>query len=56
MCISCRDRCRGRAALSPALGRGLSFCLARRQPSAYPYYYYYYARGAGGLHRARGAT
>lgn len=33
--------------------------LARRRPapfSGYYYYYYYYARGAGGLHRAEGAT
>jgi hypothetical protein len=34
--------------------------LARRRPAPfsgyYYYYYYYYARGAGGLHRAEGAT
>ena len=44
---------------SGAQGPVMGSLLARRRPAAfsgYYYHYYYYARGAGGLHRAEGAT
>ncbi|MCL6432007.1 MAG: hypothetical protein K6V36_14290 [Anaerolineae bacterium] len=54
MHVSWVSGCSESAAQGPALGS----LLARRRPAAFCgyYYYYYYARGAGGLHRAEGAT
>lgn len=54
MHVSPISGCSEGAAQGPAMGS----LLARRRAAVFSgyYYYYYYARGAGGLHRAEGAT